>query len=610
MQELSESRQKALTDAKLQMNTMGGNLLYQTWRKEAIDSFNFYDGVGQYSPQVIQKLGIRKQDVVVVNKVRSMINQASGMEINTRGNFAFAPHSFSEQEEQLAKAMTHFGYAIQENQNYSFKGSLRCRDELVCGIGWSRTVYQKNQFFYDYINPLNVIYDADDFSPQLENMRGLIYMHWMSPDDVKVAWPKYAKILDTICQNDFNGSGNFTSEYFNRNSSYIPVNNIGSNGTTLQVNECFKKEKANFYSGLDKQGYYFETFNEEYAEKIANKKSEIEEESGTRIMRTVFCNDILLEYGPLSPNLPNQKDYPLIPSVWLRRTCDGVLVGWMEDMKDLQRLLNLTKLKQVMSLNSVRARIDVNAIQGMSADEIKEQLQDPSGILFTTGNGPVEIIPNIDISESMVKASERLDYELQQVSGMYSDSLGDTSNAQSGVAIKRRQIASSKNLAFGFDSFTHVKKREGKLFMELLQGCGLENIMVNIVLDDDEKDMFVMNLVRESDGKILNDIRTLPADIYVEIVPDYDSSLEEQRETFMEVMKNQQAPLMLQNPYIAKLIGGRDYKKLADAMMQLNQQQAQQQAMVKGGGSEMPPSGAGMPPPGIDAINPTQLGAA
>jgi len=67
---------------------------------------------------------------------------------------------------------------------------------------------------------------------------------------------------------------------------------------------------------------------------------------------------------------------------------------------------------------------------------------------------------------------------------------------------------------------------------------------------------------------------------------------------------------MLQNPYIAKLIGGRDYKKLADAMMQLNQQQAQQQAMVKGGGSEMPPSGAGMPPPGIDAINPTQLGAA
>ena len=63
MQELSESRQKALTDAKLQVTTMGGNLLYQSWRREAIDSFNFYDGVGQYSPQVIQKLGIRKNSI-------------------------------------------------------------------------------------------------------------------------------------------------------------------------------------------------------------------------------------------------------------------------------------------------------------------------------------------------------------------------------------------------------------------------------------------------------------------------------------------------------------------------------------------------------------------
>jgi hypothetical protein len=70
----------------------------------------------------------------------------------------------------------------------------------------------------------------------------------------------------------------------------------------------------------------------------------------------------------------------------------------------------------------------------------------------------------------------------------------------------------------------------------------------------------------------------------------------------MKVMENQQAPLMLQNPYIAKIIGGRYYKKLAESMQQLNQQQAQQQAMLKGGGEPTPP-------PGIDSINPTQLGA-
>jgi hypothetical protein len=601
--QLSESRQKALSDGQMQFDSMAGNLLYQRWRQSAIESFDFYDGIGQYHPEILAILHGRNQAPVVVNKVRSMINQASGMEINTRGNIAFKPQSNKEEEKQLTKAMTHFAFAIQKNQNYPFKGSLRCRDALVCGLGWSRTVYQKNQFLYDYINPLNIIYDADDFSPQLENMKGLGYMHWMSPDEVKSVWPKYAKQIDGMCKYDFMNYGNFTSEYFNRTSSLIPLTyNMGGNGSPLQVNEMYKKEKRSYYCGIDKTGYYFETFDEEFAEKIADKKSEIEEEVGTRIMRTVFCNDILLDYGPLSPSLPNQKNFPLVPCVWLRRTSDAVPVGWMEDMKDLQRLLNYTKLKQVMSLNSVRARIDVNAVQGMSADEIKEQLQDPSGVLFTTGNGPVEIIPNTDISDSMVKASERLDYELQQVSGMYSDSLGDTSNAQSGVAIKRRQIASSKNLAFGFDSFTYVKEREGQLLMDLMQGCGLENVMVNIVLDDDEKETFIMNVVRESDGQILNDIRTLPADIYIEIVPDYDSSFEEQKATLETLLANPQAPLILQNPYLLKiLLGERHADKISAAMQQLNQQQNEQQAMLKGGG--------GMPPQSMDSINPTQLGA-
>lgn len=600
---LSESREKALSDAKIQLASMGGNLLYQKWRREAIDSFNFYDGTGQYSEKVLRKLGIRKQDAIVINKVRSMINQASGMEINTRGNIAYAPQSNREDAERLTKAMTHFGFAIQKNQHYPFKGSLRCRDTLTCGLGWSRTVYQNNQFFYDYINPLNVIFDADDFSPQLENMRGVIYMHWMSPEDVKSNWPKYEKLIDNISKNDFDGSGNFTSEYFNRNSAYIPMNNIGSNGTTLQVNECFKREKCEYYEGIDKTGYYFQTFNEEFAEKIADKKSDIQEKMGNRIMRTVFCNDILLEYGPLSPNLPNQQDFPLVPSVWLRRTCDGVPIGWLEDLKDPQRLINFTKLKHNMSLNSVRARIDINAIQGMSADEIRDQLQDPSGILFTTGNGPVDIIPNLDISEAMVKASERLDYELQQVSGMYSDSMGDTTNAQSGIAIKRRQIASSKNLAFGFDTFTYVKEREGKILLDLMQGCGLENVLVNIVLDNDEKETFIMNLVRESDGQILNDIRTIPADVYVEIVPDYDSSTEERQAILRELLQNPIAPTLLQNkPLLKEYIGARNVDKIAEAAQQIQQQQNEQQLAMKGISS-------GVPPQNIDAINPTQLGA-
>lgn len=600
---LTESRQNALDTATKVFTSASGNLLYRQSRDSQIESFKFYDGIGQYHPEILKILHARNQTPIVVNKVRAMINQASGMEINTRGKIAFRPQSNSEEEAQLTKAMTHYAFAFQKEENTSFKGSLRSRDALICGLGWSAMYPYRRKIIYDYVHPLNIIYDADDFTPQLENMRYIINMRYLSPDEVKSQWPKSSKMIDEISNYELtNNIGNFTPEFFNRNSSLLTSTYAaGGNGSRLLVNEVQQKQKRKYICGFDKKGYYFETFSEEDAEKLAENKKELTEEWGTEIMRTVFCGDILLEYAPLFPNIPNRADFSYLPCVWQRRTSDGVPVGWLEDIKDLQRELNYRKLKEIMSLNSVRARVDVNAISGMSADEIRSELQRPDGVLFTTGQGQIDIIPNLDISNAMIKASERIDHELQQVSGMYSDSMGEATNATSGIAIKQRQIGTSKNLAFGFDAFTFVKEREGKVLIDLMQGSGWDNILANIVMDNDEKQQFIMNQPNDA-GEIFNDIRTLPADIYIEIVPDYDSSFDEQKATLEALLANPQAPLILQNPYLLKLmLGERHADKIAGAMQQLNQQQNEQQAALKGGG--------GMPPPDATQAYPTQLGA-
>lgn len=607
--QLTESRQKALDKARKLFFMASGNLLYQKWRQSAIQSFDFFDGIGQYHPEILKVLHQRGQAPIVVNKVRSMVNQASGLEINTRGKVAFKPQSNSEEEAKLTKAMTHYGFAVQKSQGFSYKGSLRCRDALICGLGWSRMYTYRNQIMYDYTHPLNIIFDADDFSPQLTNQRHLIYMRWLSPDEIKSEWPKFAKQVDERVGGEdmINNVGNFTSEFFNRRSAFIPSvsSTGGASGSRVLVNEVFHKEKRKYFCGLDKNGYYFETFEEEEAEKLANSKKDITMEVGTQIMRTVFFDDILLEYAPMLPNMPNREDFSDIPCVWQRRTADAVPVGWMEDIKDLQRELNYRKLKEIMALNSFKAIVDINAIgHGMDLEELRAEISRPDSLILKSGTGNIDIIPNLDISNAMIKASERIDHELQQVSGMYSDSLGDATNATSGVAIKQRQIGTSKNLAHGFDSFTLVKEREGKVMIDLMQGSGLENILVNIVMDDDEKETFIMNLVRDINGKdvMFNDIRTLPVDIYVEIVPDYDSSFEEQKATLEALLANPQAPLILQNPYLLKiLVGERHADKIAGAMQQLNQQQNEQQAMARGG--TMP-----SPDPSQD-MNPTQLGA-
>lgn len=595
--QLSESRQKALIEAQDTFMLASGNTYYQRWRASAIQSFDFYDGIGQYHPEILQLLHSRNQSPIVVNKVRAMVNQASGMEINTRGKIAFKSQSNREEEGLLVKGMTHYGFAVQKEQQFSFKGSLRCRDALVCGLGWTRMYPHRKQIIYDYDHPLNIIFDADDSSPQLTNMRHLIRMSWLTPEEIKSEWPKVSKQIDEMAGSGtlLNSTGNFSPEFFNRNSAIIPSFANQENGSRLLVNEVLKKKKRRYYCGLDKNGYYFETFDEEDAEKLADRKQDIEEEWGTQIMRTLFCNDILLEYAPMFPNIPNSSDFSCIPCVWQRRTSDGVPVGWLEDIKDLQRELNYRKLKEINSLNSVRAVVDINAFGTMSADEIRQELRRPDCILFKTGVGEVDIIQNLDISNAMIKASERIDHELQQVSGMYSDSMGEATNATSGVAIKQRQIGTSKNLAFGFDAFTHVKEREGKVMVNLMQGTGLENILVKVVMDDDEEQEFIMNLVRDIDGiqHVFNDIRTLPVDIFVEIVPDYDSSFEEQKAMLETFFNNPAARYLMQNPYLVKMFFGERGDKIAEAMQQINQQQMTEQMAIKGGGM---PQGQGADP--------------
>lgn len=606
MHQLSESQQKALDKAKRIWQLSTSNLFYRQWRAETIEHFSFFDGTGQYPPKVMEILRERGQAPVVVNKIKSMINQASGLEINTRAKIAYRSHSGSEEEENLAKALTHLAFTIQEQENFSYQGSLKFRDALICGIGWSKLYSFRNKYYYRYNHPLNYVFDADDFSPQLTNMRHVTELHWYALDEIKSLWPKMAKRFDEVVSSEemISNIGNFSSEFFNRRSAFIPStsNYGGYNGSRLLVNEVMYREPRKYICGYDQKGHYFETFDEEVAESIAYSKNDLTEEMGTQIMRTVFCNDILLEYGPMFPNLPNMENFIAIPFVWSRRTSDAVPVGWLHDMKDLQREINYRKLRELMSLNSVRAVVDEEAFIGMSAEQIRAELSRPDSVLFKSRGTEVNIVPNLDLAASSMQAAERNDHELQQVSGMYSDSLGEATNATSGIAIKQRKIGTSNNLAYGFDGSNLVKKREGRMLLDLIQGSGIENILVNVVLDEDEKETVILNLTKEVNGKkvVLNDIRTLPVDIYVERTQDYDSSPEEQQAILEAILANQQAPLILQNPALMKLLWVRGADKIAEAMQQLNEKQMQQKMMLKGG----------QQPPSMDESipNPTQIG--
>ena len=586
----SDAKRKTLMEVQQYFRYADSHPSITLWRSKAMEDFGFYDGTGQWPKSILEDLRRRNQFPVTVNKIKNLVNYMSGVEIQTRFRVAYRDDSGNPDNELLAKALTHYTYAIQEHQDMPHKASLTFRDSLVTGIGWGNIFKEKADYIYEYVNPFNVLFDPDDLSPDLKEMNFVVRLRWIPVMQAKQWWPKYRDYFDNFFSptsplSQYASSGAISGDLAMRLSGYVDVyasGNGGSGSRVLIVEVQYKKPKKAF-EGIDMNGHYFKTFSEEQAEELSDGQ-QFEEVDATQIMRSLFTADILLEHAPLNPNLPDLPDFTYIPTLWTRIFESGIPDGWVSVMKDVQRESNYRRAKLIYNLNSFRAVVDADALPGMSLEDIRHQVSRPDSVLIKAPGNDITIESNSPLADGQFKMLERTDQELQQVSGIYNDALGEPTNATSGIAIQNRQLNSVRNQVFAFDNLRLMKKRQGLMLLNLIQGGGDEYIQSQIMTPD-EQEAVTLNMVREVGGKkvVFNDVRTLPLSIYVEEVPDFESSIEEKRASLEALLGNGNAQWIMQSPRIMKLLGFRDWEEIASEMQQVNQQQIQMEQAAKGG---------------------------
>ena len=574
MRYLSSAKQAALDKAQNYWQRANLHPSILQWRPEAIDAFGFYDGSGQWLDSDIKTVEARGQKPLTVNIIQGRIDSLSGVEIQSRFRVACQNDSGNIASDKLAKALTHYLYFIQQNQQIPHKGSLKFRDMLICGLGWSNLYKENDIFYYDYVHPFNVIPDPDDLSPQYNNMKFVCRKRWMEPDQVRKIWPKASSMIDfsnpDLCQTVY------SPELMDRNSTYTNITNYsGYEQSRVLVCEVQYKEPKKAYTGIDYQGYYFETFDEEKAEALALSPKDITEIDSYRILRTLFLDNVLLEHSPLNPDIPNLQDFTYIPCVWKRRFRTGVPYGLLDSMKDIQRDANVRITKALYLANSSRLVIK-GALPPETANQLSEKLKMPDSVIVLPSQTEYDLKENAPLSEVHLKILQEYEMMMQRVTGIYDDLMGRETNASSGVAQKQRQLNSVRNNVFAFDNFADMKQREAKFLLSLIQGGGEQNILTQ-VLTEEEREIIILNLTRVIHGKevIFNDVRTLPISLYVEEVPDFNSSLDENKAALENLLSNPNAMFIMQSPEVMKRLGIRDYEKLAAEIKQafMGQQQ-------------------------------------
>lgn len=595
---LSEPRQKALEKSQNIWQTVSLHPSTLQFRTEAIEAFGFYEGgLGQWRQNDLDTVTSRGQLPMTVNIIQSRIDSLSGVEIQSRFRTSVKNNSYDEGKEKLARALTSQLYFVQKEQRMPYKGSLKFRDMLVCGIGWSNQYQENGKFYYEQVHPFNIMPDPDDLTPQFDNMKYVCRKRWLDPETVMKLWPKVAKRIDF--SNPYLCTTLYSPEIMDRSSNYTNINNYtGYAQSRVLVCEVQYKVPRTAYCGMDYQGFYFETFDEEKAEELANSPKDIETKDSSQIMRTLFLDNYLLQYSPLNPNIPGLEDCSYIPCVWKRRFKTGVSYGLLDSTKDVQRDSNVRLTKSLYLSNSSRLIITGALPPGESIQTISEQVKRPDSVIVLPEGTQYELRNNDPMSESNLKMLDKYDMLMQRITGIYDDAMGRETNASSGVAQRQRQINSIRNNVFAFDSFADMKEREARFMLALFQSGDNENILSQIMTED-EKETIILNLTRTIKGKkyVFNDVRTLPVSLEIEEVPDFSSSMEENKAALENLLSNPNGMLIMQSPSLMRRLGIRDYQKLAEEMKETMMQNQQggsgqpQSPQISQGSSPLPQEG-------------------
>ena len=593
---LSDTRQKALDAGQRAWRTINAHPNTIAFRKNCIEAYGFYDGTAQWTADDLITLIERGQLPITVNIIQGFIDALSGVEIQSRYRVACRSDSGREDDTKLADALTHFLYNIQQRENIPHKGSLKFRDMLICGIGWSSFYREEGAYRCDYVHPFNVMPDPDDLSPQLTEMKHMGRKRWMRPEYIKKHWPRVAQHIDfsdpELCE------GMLSAEGQDRNFDFTDVmTSTGLNQNRLLVCEIQRKIPHKAYTGIDASGHSFETFDLEKAEEIANTPRDIEQVESSRIMRTLFLGNYLLEHAPLEPNIPNSKDFSYIPCVWKRQfkkaDTAGVPYGLLNSVQDIQRDCNARITKALYLINSSQVIFEGNAMPGKDIEAIRQELKKADSVIVLPQGSKFQMTSNASLGEEQLKVVQVYLDLMKRITGINDEMLGIQTNATSGVAQKIRQVNSVRNNVFAFDNFSTMKEREAWSLMAMIQSSFDPNIAVQILTEEETKTM-ILNLTREINGKpqVLNDVRTLPLSLYVEEVPDFRSSFEEQKAMFETLLGNAHAHWLMLSPELLRRLGVRDPERIAQEMRKA----LQEKAMMEGGGAGATQSRPGVQP--------------
>ena len=565
MKELTIGQQKILQDLNDYWTYAKNSDVRKKWLNQYQSNLKYYCGQ-HWDEKVLEEIENIQATPYTVNRIEPLINAYSSLQIQSSKRIGYKATTDTVLHEKLADYLSYMAHVIQTANDFPFYSSLKYTSALIGGLGWSHFGFEDGKFFYDYVDPREVYWDQDDQTPKLEQLNFVCRSYFVAIPLLKKRYPKYGELFEQL------GDKVNTQSNAVTNDDYDVDNDAWIKGRTIRIVEVYYKEESDYFEvntllrseGQEPLEQTFTTFNEDIANSKAISKNDIIVKKGTRIFKGVFCENMLLEHGAIIEQVPNQKHFPLLP-LCLRRDYTGMPYGVVNNLIPLSQALNYIWTKTIHGIDQ-KVLISSNINTDIEATEEKwiQKLQQKIAVILSPNPQDAKLYTPELTLPYFFNLLQRIDVEFEQSTYLFDELKGNQTNAVSGVAIEQRALNSARvqnplNMAYN-----HLLLSEGQLLLDTIKGIKDFKYTFNYYKDG------------KSSLETIDDIiSTINFEVYTDVVPNFNSSVEEERARFAELLNSNNPGFAMSSSTFLKELGFRKHQELSEEYLRLLSGQTQ-----------------------------------
>ncbi|MCY1167123.1 hypothetical protein D9M73_70800 [compost metagenome] len=506
----------------------------------AIDE-DYYDHL-QWRPEDAEELIERGQAPVVFNESRQTIDWITGMEKRMRKDYKVLPRE--EGDENGAELKTKLIKYTDDVNMTHWHRSRAFKQTATAGLGWLEEGInpdpEAEMIFSGTEDWRNVYRDSRSRELDMGDARYLFRRKVTDLDYAIALLPDSAEYLRNSARlfNDHGGEDDVwylgekltgasetqwadVSAKFGDRSAYVKRNGHYDSGRrqSVELLECWYRvpEAVKVFGEGPMQGKIFEPKEDAHVAAAVGVRMYSTVKMRMRVM--IATKERCLWDGP-SP-FKHQK-FLLVPIWGYRRARDGQVYGPMRGMRDIQDDLNKRRSKALYALSTNRIVMDDDAVEDI--EELRQEAARPDGIIKKKKNSTLTFEKNVGDFQGNLELAAQDSQMLRNVGGVTNENLGRDTNAQSGIAIERKQDQGSLTTAELFDNLMLAIRLAGQIRLSHIEQYWTEEKAVRIVGENKPIEWVKVNARDPVTGEILNDITATQADFIVD-TQDYRASL-------------------------------------------------------------------------------------